>query len=123
MRIVKDKLSKGFGYPLKPSMLQAVMAAAKVQTEITLFQHNSAFWRDRPLFHASFSPPGQLVDNEKEVLWIGCRAVPADVCNAIRSVLQEEIIPSFLEWITNLEALPMNSPIRREKQQFERDWQ
>ena len=123
MRIVKDKLSKGLGYPLKPLILQAAMEVAEVQTEATLFQHNGAFWGDRPLFQASFSPPGQLVDNQEEVLWISCRAMPGDVCNAARSALKDEIIPSFIAWITKLEALPPNSPIRREKQRFERDWQ
>ena len=120
---MKDKLSKGQGYPLRASFLQAELAAAKVQTEATLFQHNRAIWRDRPFFNATFSPPGQLVDNQNEVLQIGCRAVPGSVCNAARMVLQKEIIPSFIEWITNLEALPGDSSIRREKQKFERDWE
>lgn len=123
MRIVKDKLSEGQGYPLKASLLKAAMSAAKVQTEATLYQHNSARWRDRPFFYASFSPPGQLIDNQEEVLSIGCRAVPGCVCNAARLVLQEDIIPAFIEWITKLEALPGNSPIRRERQKFEADWQ
>ena len=123
MRIVKDRLPKGLGYPLKSSVLQAAMEAAGVQTEATLFKHSGSFWQTRPLFHASFSPPGQLVDNQEEVLWIGCRAVPADVCHDARSALEGQIIPSFIEWITKLEALPSNSPIRRETQRFERDWQ
>jgi hypothetical protein len=50
MRILKDKLPRGFGYPLKPSMLQAAMQAGKVQTEASLFQHNRAFRQGRPLF-------------------------------------------------------------------------
>lgn len=68
---MKDKLSKGQGYPLRASFLKAELTAAKVQTEATLFQHNRAIWRDRPFFNATFSPPGQLVDNQNEVLQIG----------------------------------------------------
>ena len=108
---------------MKPSSLDAAIAAAGVKTVATLFQHSGAFWRERSLFHASFSPPGQLVDNEEEVVWIGCRTVPAEVCGAARAALEHEIIPAFIAWIKGIEGLPMNSPVRREKQEFEWDWQ
>lgn len=123
MNIHKDKLPTGRCYPLKSSVLAEALTRADVKTEVTLFHHSGAFWNERPLFSATFYPPGQMVDNEEELLWVGCRAVPASVCSIAREHIEEEVIPSLIAWIEDIERLPLNSPVRREKQEFERDWQ
>jgi hypothetical protein len=122
MKIIKDKLSKGRCYPMKSSILETEIDRAGVKSVVTLFHHNSAFWDQRPLVQATFFPPGQMVDNEEELVWIGCRAVPAEVCHLAKACVEQEIIPDLIAWVTGIEALPTDSPVRREKQEFERDW-
>jgi hypothetical protein len=122
MKIHKDKLPGDRCHPLKSTSLSDALTKADVKAAVTLFHHGGAFWNARAMFSATFYPPGQMVDNEQDLLWIGCRSVPAGVCAIARRHIEEEIIPSLVEWITNLERLPPNSPVRREKQLFERDW-
>lgn len=122
VKIHKDKLSKGRCYPLRSSVLEAAIKRAGVKSAVTLFHHNGAFWDQRPLFQATFYPPGQMVDNEEELLWVACRTVSANACELARDYVEQEIIPSLIAWVLRIEALPVDSPIRREKQEFERDW-
>jgi hypothetical protein len=109
-------------YPLKSSALEGAFQRADVKSPVTLFHHNGAFWDQRALFHAAFYPPGHMVNNEEELLWIGCRSVAGDQCELARHYVEHQVIPDLVKWITNLEALPEGSPIRRETQRFERDW-
>lgn len=122
MNIHKDKLPKGRFYPLKSSVLAAAFRRAGVKSSVTLFHHNGAFWDQRALFHAAFYPPGHMVNNEEELIWIGCGSVDAEHCGLARQYVEHQVVPNLVEWVTNLKSLPDGSPIRRETQRFERDW-
>ena len=109
----RDKLSKGWSYPLKASVLERVILDSGIQTPVTLFLHHGSFWAERPLFSASFYLAGSLVTNTDEAFWVSCRSVAAaDVARA-REFVEGEALPAFAKWAAQLEALPLNSTFRK----------
>ena len=121
IKVVKSKLSKGWCYPLKASILQQAIVDAGIKTAVTLFLHHGAFWAKRPLFDADFYLAGALVKNEEEAFWVGCRSVAAEDCALARAYIEAEAIPAFVKWAAELEALPFNST-RRKSHGLVRDW-
>ena len=121
MRIVRHKLPQGWCYPLKASVLERVIGQAGLRTPVTLFLHHSAFWAERPLFHADFHLAGAVL-NAEELFWVGCRSVKASDCIVARSFVEGEILPIFADWAVGLEKLDSSSTVRREKQKFVQDW-
>ncbi|WP_034159532.1 hypothetical protein [Sphingomonas sp. ERG5] len=121
LKVRRDKLPKGWAYPLKASILDQAVSDAGIFTSVTLFLHHGAFWAKRPLFHANFYLVGALVKNEEEEFWIGCRSVAAADCSEARSFIEAEAIPAFTKWAAELEVLPANST-RRKSHGITRDW-
>jgi len=121
MKIFRDKLPRGWGYPLKASALEHVIEEVGLRAPVELFLHHSAFWTRRPLFHASFHPDGTSL-NDDEIFRVGCRAVAAADCGEVRSFIEGDGLPFFGTWAANLEALDHNSTIRLQKQEIVRDW-
>lgn len=122
MRIFKDALPSGLSYAVKPSMLEEAIAVGAVQTETVLYQRRSGWVASKVLFRADFYPAGRYYRNQEEILTITSRAVPASLRASARAFIEGGVMPDFIKWITGLERLPVGSPIRREKQSFEREW-
>jgi hypothetical protein len=121
VRVVRNKLPKGWAYPLKASALDGAIAKAGVETPVTLFLRHGSFWATRPLFTANFFLIGALVKNEEEQFWVGCRSVAAVDSIAARAFIEADAIPAFATWAAELEALPANST-RRKTSEIVRDW-
>jgi len=59
---------------------------------------------------------------DTDKLSITCRSVPSYERQAARIFLEESVLPAFAEWILDIEKLPSNSTVKREKQSFTRSW-
>lgn len=113
MQIERAKLPKGMSYPLKPSFLQAALSCADVDTEARFVQVVRGF-----LFDAHFWPPSPNVAHER--LYLRAGAVSAAWSRVARAYLETSVIPEFVAWMQGILSLPVNSPVRREKQYFAR---
>lgn len=114
MESTTEKLPKGRSYPLKPSKLASAVEEARLALPVELTRWD----RYDAALKADFYPDGEWPGKEGEFFWVRCRAVPADNASALRSVLESQAIPRFVEWAKSIEALHACSPIRREKQTF-----
>jgi hypothetical protein len=123
LETIRDKLPKGRSFPLKTSTLASALQGAAIRIDWQLFLHSGKFWDDRPLFYGSVHFAGSVVSKENDVLWIGCRSVQSHLCQAARAALEKEIVPEFVRWIVDWEALPSNATFREGRRNFERDWQ
>ena len=122
MRIVKNALPSGQSYALKPSILENALIAGAIQTETLLYQWRPGWVESKVLFRANFYPAGRYYRNQDELLTITSHAVPASVRESAKAFIEGAVIPDFIKWISGLEALPIGSTVRREKQSFERKW-
>jgi len=122
MEIYKDPLRSRQSYPLKASALEAAIASNAVQTPVSLYQRSETWWTDGVLIRADFYPPGQYYLNETEVLHVTCRSVASNDRKTAQAFLEAVALPELIQWIRQLEALPSNSTVRREKQSFTRSW-
>jgi hypothetical protein len=118
MRIHKDTLPSGQSYALKPSMLENALKAGAIQTETVLHQWRAVRVENRALFRAHFYPAGQYYRSQDELLTITSHAIPMSVRAAATAFIEGAVIPDFIKWISGLEALPISSTIRMEKQSF-----
>jgi hypothetical protein len=122
MEIFNSPLRPGLSYPVKPSRLSALLEESGVQTPSTLYKRCETWWTDGVLFRADFYPPWRYHKNEGEILHFMCRSVPSIERLAALRYLEEDVFPAMLTWVMQLESLPLNSPVRREKQSFARIW-
>jgi len=122
MMIVKNALPSGQSYALKPSILEDALTAGAVQTETLLYQWRPGWLESKVLFRAHFYPAGRYFKNQDELLTITSHAVPASARASAKVFIEGAVIPEFIKWILEIEALPIGSTIRREKQSFERKW-
>lgn len=108
MRSETGKLPKGQSYPLKPSRLEAALADAGICIDTDLAR------RPGRLFDALFWPPSPNVPYERLYIRIG--SVPSEQAAEARSRMEEVILPRLIEWIANILAQDVRSPVRRKEQ-------
>ena len=113
MRSWKKDAGKGRSYPLRPSVLEAAIADAGIVTPVELARTGSS---NQPAFRAIYSPPGSFPKGE--LFALTCRSVPSECAKDVRTALEAEAIPQFIEWAKRIAALDANSPVRREHQHF-----
>lgn len=124
MEIFKDRLPKGLSYALKPSVLGEALAFAEVKTPARLYQwRENKYHRNGTIFSAYFRALGVFIHDETDVLAITSLALPSHHRHEARQFVETVILPEFILWITDIERLPLNSPMRHERQEFERVWQ
>jgi hypothetical protein len=123
MEIFKDRLQSGFSYALKPSVLVAALLDAGAATPVTLYQRHKKWWTEGVIFRADFYPPGRFHLNETEVLHVTSRSLPSKQRPQARKFIEQAVLPAFVAWLINIEALPSDSTVRREKQSFTRIWE
>ena len=113
MRSWKKKPPKGRSYPVRPSILEAAIAGAGIKLPVELARIDSS---NEGAFNASYAPPGSFPKGE--LFEVTCQSVPSERALELRSALEAEAIPQFVEWAKGIEALDGHSPIRREHQHF-----
>lgn len=110
MRSETAKLPGGQSYPLKPSVLEAALATARINLDTHLIRSPGR------LFDAHFWPPNANVPHER--LYVRAGSVPVEQAKAARDRIEGEALPALVEWIGNILAQDPRSPIRREQQYF-----
>lgn len=112
LTIKREKIPRGFSYPLKTSELIAAYDSAEINTETILnYSFNPANFR------IHFWPPNVNINHERLYIVIG--AVPTESAYAAGEIIKSKIIPDFIKWIKNLLLLPVNSPMRNQSQLWE----
>jgi hypothetical protein len=113
MRSWQKKPPKGRSYPVRPSVLEAAITDAGITLPVELARIDSSKEAD---FTASYAPPGSFPKGE--LFQLTCRSVTSESALEVRSALEAEAIPQFVEWAKRIEALDYHSPFRREHQHF-----
>lgn len=98
---------------MRPSVLEAAIAGAGIKLPVELARVDSS---KEAAFIASYSPPGSFPKGE--LFQLTCRSVASESALEVRSALEAEAIPQFVEWAKRIEALDYHSPVRREHQHF-----
>ncbi|AAN49356.2 hypothetical protein [Leptospira interrogans] len=112
LTIKREKIPRGFSYPLKTSELIAAYDSAEINTETIL---NYSF--NHPNFRVHFWPPNVNINHERLYIVIG--AVPTESAYAAGEIIKSKTVPEFIKWIKNLLLLPVNSPMRNQSQLWE----
>jgi len=113
MRSETQRLRKGTGYPLKPSVLTAVLRELDPPIEWHLIRGGSG-----ALLDCHFWPPNPNVPHER--LYIRSAALPREQVHAAKVLLETSVMPDLLAWLKHILSQPQNSPVRREQQYFVR---
>jgi hypothetical protein len=113
MHVENDKLPRGRSYPVQAGTIASALAKAGVTLDCTINYNNNL----RTGFTAHFWPPNPNVGVERLYIEIG--AVSSEEIADARRHMNESILPAFVTWIRGLLSLPLESPVRREKQIFQ----
>jgi hypothetical protein len=108
MKSETAKLPKGQSYPLRPSLLEAVLEGAGITLDTQLIRGPG------PLFDAQFWPPNENVPHER--LYVRAGTVAAEHCAQERERIETIALPALARWLADILAQDRRSPIRREKQ-------
>lgn len=118
MNIYKDALPAEWSYALRPSKLEGAIANETIDLPVTLSQNYKVWKVNAPILSANFYPRGSNNGGADGSFWITSCAVPFDE-RATSQVFAERIfLPALLAWIKSIEALPYDSPTKREEQYF-----
>ena len=109
LTIRKDKTQRGWSYPLKATVLDMAVRHAKLRVAVALQFNHGAFWSKRPLLSAGYYPSGTRHYNPEATYIVSCRSVRAEEYAIAKNMVETSIIPQFIEWATELEALPAKS--------------
>jgi hypothetical protein len=112
MHIEKSPLSKKMSHVLKSSVLEQALSQAGIQLEVSLVHDAGAGC----LFRGFFWPPHPNVPHER--LYVQAGAVPNAWSQMAREYIEASVVPHFVTWVQNILALPVDSPVRRERQCF-----
>jgi len=113
VKIEKAKLPKGMSYVLRSSILEHALQEAGLAIDTTVTHGPSLIF-----FDAFFWPPHANAPVER--LYVRAGAVTASQAHEARSFIENSVIPDLISWLQGILALPANSPVRREKQEFYR---
>jgi hypothetical protein len=109
-----ERLPKGRSHVVKAATLAAAVEVAGISIPVKLTNWD----RFDYAFQADFLPNGFPVQDEHELIWVHCRAVPAHRAEEARLAVEHEAIPRFIRWARDLDAMDACSTVRREKQAF-----
>jgi hypothetical protein len=112
MHIEKEMLPKGLSYPVQTGMITNALEEAEITLDCSVNYYNNT----RMGFTAYFWPVTPNAPFERLYLTIG--AVTGEQAAEIRQRMRESVLPALVNWVRNLLALPTDSPVRREQQEF-----
>jgi hypothetical protein len=118
MDIFKDKLPAGWAYILKPSLLEGAIADAEMHLPVSLYQSHKIWGANAPALSAKFHPLGSYMSIEKDHFTVTSGAIPSSQCEVQLRFAERVFLPALIEWMTSIEALPVDSTVRREEQSF-----
>ena len=118
MDIFKDKLPAGWAYALKPSVLEGAIVAAGMSLPVSLYQFHKIWAADAPALSARFYPSGSYVGADNGRFSVTSGAIPSGERQVHQDFAERIFLPALIEWMTSLEALPQDSTVRREQQNF-----
>ena len=110
MKSKTGKLPRGQSYPLKPSTLEAALAGAVIGIDTFLTRGHGE------LFDAFFWPPNPNVPYERLYIRIG--SVASERAAEARLRMEEVMLPGLIQWIADILAQDVRSPVRREQQRL-----
>ena len=111
MDIKKSPIAKNMSYVLKSSMLEQALLQAGIELETHLVHGHGV-----GLFTGYFWPPNPHVPHER--LYIQAGVVSRNLSQMAREHIEKIVIPEFIAWARAILALPVDAPVRREKQRF-----
>lgn len=119
MHIVKNKLPKGFSYPLKAKDVEDLLD--KFEKHLNTLSFSDYRIGESPVLYISyyglrhsFFEPGSFS--------IRVRAVVSAERNKIRAQLVDWVLPFVMDWITKFDHLDEHSTIATENQNLEVHW-
>jgi hypothetical protein len=107
IKVEKPKLPKGLSYALKTSFLQAELDKAQIDCYIHMI-----YWRPQSghsILEAQYWLPNQNVPYAR--VYVRAGVVPSGLRMAASNAMVKIILPSFIEWLSRIIALPANSPV------------
>jgi len=115
VHIEKAPIPKGQTYPLKSSALDDALAKVGVTPETHLIMRPSKIFLD-----AHFWPPNPRIAHER--LYVRVGTVKSSESRAAREFMAAGALPSLIEWLQELLALPERSPSRSVEHYFRQEW-
>ncbi|UXI70266.1 hypothetical protein [Tahibacter amnicola] len=113
--VEKDNVPRNCRFMLRSSRLEEALRAVAITTDVPLRQTLGPSF-----FSADFWPPGN-VPHERSYIVSG--TVDAVRVKPAREFVETSVLPAFIQWAQDLLALPLNSPVRRTKQVFCREFE
>lgn len=118
LQICKERLPRGWGYALKPSLLEEAMASAGIRLTVSLRQCHKAWAVKQPALCAKFYPSGSFLGGEVGSVGVWSYAVPSNQLLTAQKFAEFTFIPAWVSWVLSIEELPESSTVRREEQGF-----
>ena len=110
-----ERLPKGMGFALKPSVLSDFLMSENIALQWSLHRN-----RTGTFFECFFWPPNPNVSYER--LYFRASALPAAAVSEARAYLEAEVMAALQIWLRDLLSEPLHSTRRREKQLFSREF-
>ena len=114
LRIEKRPIAKGRSYAVSVEALQRVLDSTGITADVTFVRGCG-----HGLLSAEFWPPHP--DSPCDRLYIVGSDVPSTEAQAARALANDRALPAFATWAQALLALPVDSPERQRRQQFDCD--
>jgi hypothetical protein len=112
--IVRDKISKKYGFVLKTKELEDLLLINGININIHLW-YTVEFISTQSIFDAHFP---LLYNNTYNQLNIFAGALSKEHIPIAREKMREIVLPEFKNWIMNISALPNNSTYLYQKLYF-----
>ena len=118
MDIHKDLLPAGWTYSLKPSRLEGAITEAAIRLPVSLYQSHKVWAVNAPALSAKFYPRGSYMSGADGRISVTSCAIPSDQREVVQEFAERVFLPALVAWIMSIEALPQDSTMRREEQDF-----
>ena len=116
--IYKDRVPAGWCYALRPSLLEEAIAKKGILLPVALHQNHKSWSHDAPALSCRFYPQGSFMGGEAGKFSVTFCAIPAEQRKLAQSFADGVFLPALMSWMALVEALPKNSTIKREQQEF-----
>ena len=103
--VTKPKLPKGLSYPLKTSMIEAILTEIPVDCDVSL-----TYWTPQSGGSVLEAHYWLLNQRRPTTVYLRVGAVPSPQRRAVQELLVEHVLPAFAEWLRIIASLPDDSP-------------